>query len=298
VLEGEGSEATTTTASAAVALDSTEDATNQLDDPSTLLSRGDAHASAPFAIVAPAPPFSLNRNDSQASSDPPPPPSYDPPSLDLQTAAAVTTTQRVRKLHEMDRRNLVLGATGALNLTTSGRTDDIDLHPFIDNAGTGGVTSTDMGTGEPSGSVFNPNLHLAMSSLVNSLHSPSRRSFSYSRRSVKDLTRAQAVGGAEGTQNMQMLLPEALLDQQEELTERAVSVIRRVMDKLTGLDFTEAHGHAPVDRQAVLDVQEQVDRLIRQATASENLCLSYFGYVLFFLQQFLLVFHFCFTSAF
>eukprot|EP00605_Chrysophyceae_sp_TOSAG23-4_P001470 GSChrysophyteH1.ASY1.ANO1.1606.1 assembled CDS len=58
----------------------------------------------------------------------------------------------------------------------------------------------------------------------------------------------------------------------EELTLKALVVIRRVMDKLTGLDFANG-GHA-----AALDVPEQVDRLIRQATANENLCLSYFGW--------------------
>jgi len=190
--------------------------------------------------------------------------------------AAVTSTQRVREMHEKERRTLVLGATGVLfdaNGAVGGMAvDDIDSHPSIDGTG---------GGAQPSSSQFNPNLHLEMSSLVNSLHSPSRRSFSYSRRSVKDITRAQAVGGAEGPLPM-INLPE-VPDQQEELTEKAVSVIRRVMDKLTGLDFETGLGAgaaagAGAGRQNVLDVHEQVDRLIRQATASENLCLSYVGW--------------------
>ena len=191
-----------------------------------------------------------------------------------------TSTQRVRELHEKDRRTLMLGATGVI----------------FDSAGAA-KASDDTDSTKKGIPGVNPNLHLEMLSLVNSLQSPSRRSFSFSRRSVKDITRAQAVGGAEGP--TQAILLAETLDQQEELTERAVSVIRRVMDKLTGLDFTEAHGHgqgAPVDRQAVLDVPEQVDRLIRQATASEHLCLSYFGELLsFFLFS---LAHFFFSRTF
>lgn len=216
---------------------------------------------------------------SATSSDPPPPP---PPPYNFRYSdepsprhtiegfgrtVVTTSTQRVRELHEKDRRTLMLGATGVI----------------FDSAGAAKASDNTDSTKKGIPGV-NPNLHLEMLSLVNSLQSPSRRSFSFSRRSVKDITRAQAVGGAEGP--TQAILLAETLDQQEELTERAVSVIRRVMDKLTGLDFTEAHGHgqgAPVDRQAVLDVPEQVDRLIRQATASEHLCLSYFGELLFFL---------------
>ena len=71
-----------------------------------------------------------------------------------------------------------------------------------------------------------------------------------------------------------------LLDTQEELTEKAVQVIRRVMDKLTGLDFVDHSSKVEVASQhiAALDVEEQVDKLICQAMANENLCLSYFGW--------------------
>ena len=58
-------------------------------------------------------------------------------------------------------------------------------------------------------------------------------------------------------------------------SEKAVTVIRRVMDKLTGLDFYDPSFLAPPQ---ALDVPEQVDRLIIQATANENLCLSFLGW--------------------
>ncbi len=61
------------------------------------------------------------------------------------------------------------------------------------------------------------------------------------------------------------------LDQQqpELLNKKALEIIHRVRDKLTGMDFS---------RDRSLDVQEQVDRLIEQATDNENLCQSYIGW--------------------
>jgi FKBP12-rapamycin complex-associated protein len=55
----------------------------------------------------------------------------------------------------------------------------------------------------------------------------------------------------------------------EVLNEKAIAVIRRVQDKLTGLDF---------DNDVALDVPEQVERLIQQATSNENLCQCFIGY--------------------
>lgn len=162
-------------------------------------------------------------------------------------------------------------------LASAAANENIDAHPPI--------TITTSGDAEDDAdaprSLVNPNLHLEMASLVDSLHSPSRRSlsFSFSRRSVKDIARAQAAGGAEGMLHGASEMSNEAIDQQEELTEKAVSVIRRVMDKLNGLDFAE--GNVPLDRLAVLDVHEQVDRLIRQAMANENLCLAYFGWCSF-----------------
>ncbi len=66
-------------------------------------------------------------------------------------------------------------------------------------------------------------------------------------------------------------------DQAEEelFTERGIIVIQRVSDKLTGLDFVGADGTSAI---IPLDVHEQIDRLIKQATSNENLCTSFFGW--------------------
>ena len=64
---------------------------------------------------------------------------------------------------------------------------------------------------------------------------------------------------------------------EEALNERALKVIRRVQDKLTGTDF-----HSPdEDPGEPLDVQDQVQRLIVQATSSENLCQLFIGWCAF-----------------
>ena len=70
-------------------------------------------------------------------------------------------------------------------------------------------------------------------------------------------------------------------DLQQELIEKAVIVIRRVMDKLTGLDFadtTQTGGLSSQQQQQALEVPDQVDRLIREATSNENLSQSFFGW--------------------
>ena len=50
---------------------------------------------------------------------------------------------------------------------------------------------------------------------------------------------------------------------------KAVAVVNRVRDKLTGRDF---------DANITLNVNQQVDLLIRQATSHENLCQCYIGW--------------------
>ena len=145
--------------------------------------------------------------------------------------------------------------------------------------GQGQVAGTGLGViGGGSGlSSYRPNLHLEMSSLANSmsLHSPPQTSHSLAHRSVRELSLAQALAGEK-----RLNVPDEVENdegdaQQELLTDKAVTVIRRVMDKLTGLDFYEPSSlAAPV----ALDVPEQVDRLIIQATANENLCLSFLGW--------------------
>ena len=55
----------------------------------------------------------------------------------------------------------------------------------------------------------------------------------------------------------------------EELNGKALDIIQRVQTKLTGRDFGEA---------AVLGTDEQVDKLIHQATSVENLCQLFIGW--------------------
>ena len=56
---------------------------------------------------------------------------------------------------------------------------------------------------------------------------------------------------------------------EEQLNSRALEITQRILDKLTGRDFENDH---------VLNVPNQVDRLIHQATASENLSQCYLGW--------------------
>lgn len=59
---------------------------------------------------------------------------------------------------------------------------------------------------------------------------------------------------------------------EEALNEKALRVIRRVQDKLTGTDFGDSEP---------TDVTDQVQRLIIQATSSENLCQLFVGWCAF-----------------
>jgi serine/threonine-protein kinase mTOR len=61
---------------------------------------------------------------------------------------------------------------------------------------------------------------------------------------------------------------------EEALNEKALKVIRRVENKLIGTDFPDCDGRP-------LDVTEQVQRLIVQATSTENLCQLYIGWCSF-----------------
>ncbi|KAG0362437.1 phosphatidylinositol kinase- protein kinase tor1 [Gamsiella multidivaricata] len=60
--------------------------------------------------------------------------------------------------------------------------------------------------------------------------------------------------------------------QPEQLNERAVTILNRVTNKLTGRDFNP---------EETLDVPSQVEKLIRQATSTENLCQCWVGYCAF-----------------
>ena len=63
---------------------------------------------------------------------------------------------------------------------------------------------------------------------------------------------------------------------EEALNEKALKVIRRVQDKLSGTDF-----HPPTEEFDPLDVQDQVQKLILQATSTENLCQLFIGWCAF-----------------
>jgi len=73
---------------------------------------------------------------------------------------------------------------------------------------------------------------------------------------------------------MSMLGGEAGAAHEEALNEKALKVIRRVEDKLSGTDFPDCAGEP-------LDVEDQVQRLIVQATSSENLCQLFIGWCSF-----------------
>lgn len=64
--------------------------------------------------------------------------------------------------------------------------------------------------------------------------------------------------------------------QEEFVNEKALKVIRRVQDKLSGTDFCDMD-----DTNEPLDVPDQVQRLIVQATSTENLCQLFIGWCAF-----------------
>ena len=71
-------------------------------------------------------------------------------------------------------------------------------------------------------------------------------------------------GGAASTSTLQQQQ-----QQPEALNKKALDIVQRVRDKLTGRDF---------DANECLAVADQVDLLIRQATNNENLCQCYIGW--------------------
>lgn len=64
----------------------------------------------------------------------------------------------------------------------------------------------------------------------------------------------------------------------ETLNTRAVAVVTRVSNKLTGRDFNP---------RVTLDVRTQVDKLIQQATSLENLCQCYIGWLVYSHRSFI-----------
>jgi FKBP12-rapamycin complex-associated protein len=81
-------------------------------------------------------------------------------------------------------------------------------------------------------------------------------------RSMKQRELLSLLGGKDGAAH------------EEALNEKALKVIRRVQDKLTGTDFPDCNDEP-------LDVTDQVQRLVVQATSRENLCQLFIGWCAF-----------------
>ena len=168
----------------------------------------------------------------------------------------------------------------------------------------------------PSSSQYRPDLHLEMMSLsaANDMknttgHTP--HGYSLRHRSLRSLSLAEKIAGSiRHQQDMEGMMTgngaggnnnnntgdgqgnqqgsdkkddsyssggEIVDELQEELKEKAVLVIRRVRDKLTGLDFYPVQ-HTGNGKIKSLEVHEQVDKLIQQATSNELLCQGFFGW--------------------
>lgn len=106
--------------------------------------------------------------------------------------------------------------------------------------------------------------NLSTSSRLQSLTGSSIDPTVRSHRSIRQRELLSFVDGAGGMNN------------EEVLNEKALAVIRRVQDKLSGTDFSSAG-----ETGDPLDVPEQVQRLIVQATSSENLCQLFIGWCAF-----------------
>lgn len=81
-------------------------------------------------------------------------------------------------------------------------------------------------------------------------------------RSMKQRELVSLLGGKDGAAH------------EEALNSKALIVIRRVQDKLTGTDFPDCNDEP-------LDVTDQVQRLVVQATSRENLCQLFIGWCAF-----------------
>jgi len=64
---------------------------------------------------------------------------------------------------------------------------------------------------------------------------------------------------------------------EQAINERALTVIARVHKKLTGRDFELADEEGVQNRRPPLNTQEQVNKLIQQATSLDNLAILYPG---------------------
>jgi serine/threonine-protein kinase mTOR len=62
------------------------------------------------------------------------------------------------------------------------------------------------------------------------------------------------------------------------INSRALEVVGKIQLKLTGGEFLNSLEREIDQQKSNLTVQEQVDKLITQATSAENLCLHYYGW--------------------
>lgn len=68
-------------------------------------------------------------------------------------------------------------------------------------------------------------------------------------------------------------------NQVQNLSEKALRALKRIESKLTGLDFkTKKSDDNNKDEQKPISVEDQVNKLIKQATNIENLCQLYGGW--------------------
>jgi serine/threonine-protein kinase mTOR len=77
-------------------------------------------------------------------------------------------------------------------------------------------------------------------------------------------------------------------DKPEELNSKAIEVINRVSKKLTGRDFEdEDDNNSENELLQSLNVQEQVNKLILEATSTKNLAIAYIGWCSFWFEIFI-----------
>lgn len=103
------------------------------------------------------------------------------------------------------------------------------------------------------------------------------------------MERKQAGGRLGGDAVLKRWTQHTYLQHITQLNQRAVAVVQRIQTKLLGRDPGFFHPDEPAGAGAGaastaaevgggLSVEEQVDRLIRRATAVENLCQLFFGW--------------------
>ncbi|VDP19438.1 unnamed protein product [Soboliphyme baturini] len=76
---------------------------------------------------------------------------------------------------------------------------------------------------------------------------------------------------ADGATEEKPALPENFMQPAEVVSKKALEIIQRIRDKLTGKDFANLYAEP-------IDVSSQVELLIEQAVSHENLCQCYIGW--------------------